>query len=297
MKCIHTFLLTALCLAQGLTGTVLGASPIGAPRAVVGEKKWTLGASLGYQETNMKATGSYQEVVTGAPDTTNRIETEFDVDKLKSAMIFGQINYGVFDQWDIYLVLGGSNAQSDVKNNSNTRGSTTTYIGAGEQFDVDSSLGFAWGLGTRVTFAENADVSWGAVGQVTWYDPASSGSTWNNPGASNESLNADIDMQYMELLIATGPTFNLDSWWIYGGPFLYLVDGDMDISGSYRDTSFGAPFNTGPISGSLDVEQKSEIGLYVGSQWLMSENSHLYSDIQFTGDSWGIGLGGLWRLE
>ncbi len=296
MKCTHTFLLTALCLAQGFNSTTYGASPIGAPRAVVGEKKWTVGATLGYQETGLKASGSYQEVVTGGT-ATNRIEAEFDVDKLKSAMVFGQINYGIFDQWDVFLVLGGSSAASDVKYNSANSGSTAQYIGKGDQFDYDSSLNFAWGLGTRVTFTESADVSWGAVGQVTWYDPSSSTSQWNNPGASNESLNGDIDLQYMELVLAAGPTINLDSWWIYGGPFLQLVDGDMDLAGQWSDTSLPFPNNAGPISGSFDLEQKSEIGLYVGSQWLINESTHLYSDIQFTGDSWGIGIGGLWRIE
>lgn len=296
MKCTHTCLLTALCLIQGFSSTTYGASPLGAPRAIAGENKWTIGATLGYQETGLKASGSYQEVITGGT-ATNQVETEFDVDKLKSTMVFGQINYGIFDQWDVFLVLGGNSAQSNISNTSSTRGSTTQYIGAGEVYDYDSSLNFAWGLGTRVTFTESADISWGALGQVTWYDPSSSTSTWNNPGASNESLNADIDLKYTELVLAAGPTINLDSWWIYGGPFLHWVDGDMDLAGQWGDTSFGPPNSTGPISGSLDLEQKSEIGLYVGSQWLINESTHLYSDIQFTGDSWGIGIGGLWRIE
>jgi hypothetical protein len=295
MKCTHTFLLTALLLGLGLSGMTYGVSPLSAPRAVVGEQKWTIGASLGYQETNMQASGSYQEFITSS-STINRIEGEFEVDKLKSAMVFGQINYGIFDQWDVFLVLGGAGAQSDMKYGSAASG-TTQYIGAGEQYDYDSSLNFAWGLGTRVTFTESADISWGGMGQITWYDPSSSTSQWNNPNASYASLNADIDLRYMEIVAAFGPTFNFDSFWIYGGPFFHYIDGDMSLSGQYGDTRFGPPNNAGSISGSFDLEQKSEIGLYVGSQWLITENTHLYSDIQFTGDSWGIGIGGLWRIE
>jgi hypothetical protein len=237
----------------------------------------------------MSLSGVYSEVV-GA--NNNPVQGDFDLNRFRSTMLFGQLDYGIHEHCDLFLVLGASNAQGDAKLAS---AGSSVYIGSGEQFKYDSSMNFAWGLGTRVTFHESADLSWGALGQITWYNPSSSRSSWTNPNASDESLNAELDLKFYEVQLAAGPTLNLGPVWVYGGPFLHFVDGNMSLSGTYTDSSPG--YTSGPISGKFDVEQKSEIGLYLGGQWLMADNVNWYADAQFTGNAWGIGLGGLWRVE
>jgi hypothetical protein len=236
----------------------------------------------------MSLSGSYSEVV-GL--SNNPIQGDFDLNNLKSTTLFGQLGYGVDEKWDLFLVLGASSTQGDTKLAS---GGSAVYIGSGEQFQYDSSMNFAWGLGTRITIYESTDVSWGALGQITWHNPSKSRSSWTNPSDPTETMIADLDLDFMEIQLAAGPSLNLGSGWVYGGPFLHFIDGDMSMSGTYNDS--GLPAN-GTLSGRFDVKQKSEIGLYLGGQWLVNDKVYWYADAQFTGNAWGLGLGGLWRVE
>jgi hypothetical protein len=237
---------------------------------------------------DLSLSGTYTEVISG---TSNPVQGDFDLKDLKSTMVFGIFNYGVSETWDLFFLLGASSERGDAKFSSS---GSAVYIAKGEQFEYDSSTNIAWGLGTRLTLHESTDLSWGALGQITWYNPSKSSASWTNPNNATRTLQADLDLDFVEIQLAAGPTLTFDSVSVYGGPFLHFVDGDMSLSGTYTQ---GAIPTSGPIKGHFDVEQKSEIGLYLGTQWLATDNAYWYADAQFTGDAWGIGLGGLWRVE
>jgi len=98
----------------------------------------------------------------------------------------------------------------------------------------------AWGAGARATIAESGDTSWGILFQLLSLQA-------DEPGnIGGYTLNGDFDIY--EYQLAIGPTFN-DT--VYFGPFFHFVDGDADLAGY----------------GSVDIEQETEFGLFVGVFW------------------------------
>jgi len=137
--------------------------------------------------------------------------------------------------------------------------------------DWDGGNEFAYGFGTKLTISEQDAITWGGLFQMTWIE-------------GDDSVSGiDIDVDAYEMQIAFGPTYEVDSMRIYGGPFLHLVDGDGKASGVVP--------GWGAISGSFDVEQESEFGGYVGAQFDVAENSCVNVEAQFTGDAWAITAG------
>ena len=116
----------------------------------------------------------------------------------------------------------------------------------------------AWGAGARATVADKGDVSWGVLFQLLSLQADKTG---NIGGAT---LNGDFDIY--EYQLAIGPTFH-DT--IYFGPFFHFVDGDAKLAGY------------GPV----DVEQESELGLFVGFFWELGDNTTLNIEFQGTDDA------------
>jgi hypothetical protein len=122
---------------------------------------------------------------------------------------------------------------------------------------------------------------------MTWSEPDSS--SINLQGDSNFTGNAELD--FREVQIAVGPTFQLDDFRIYGGPFYHFVKGNIDISGE-TDIGFSVVTRT-----SQEIREESQFGGYAGTQWHMNKNTSWYVEYQFTGDAWGIGVGAIWRFK
>jgi hypothetical protein len=120
--------------------------------------------------------------------------------------------------------------------------------------DWDGGNKFAYGFGTKVTLTEEEPTSWGGLFQIGWIEGDDSG----------------VEIDAYEIQIAVGPTYEADKMRIYGGPFLHFVDGDVENGGS------------------VDIEQESVFGGYVGAQFDVAENTAAGVELQFTGDAWGI---------
>ena len=84
-----------------------------------------------------------------------------------------------------------------------------------------------------------------------------------------------------EIQIALGPTYTAEGVMIYGGPFLHLIDGDMDLQ-------------SGATKVSADLEEESEVGGYIGAQFDIMENAAINVEYQLTGDAQGIFAGITW---
>ena len=133
-----------------------------------------------------------------------------------------------------------------------------------EKLDNES----AWGLGTRATFIEKDNVSWGVLFQLMSLNAEGTGRI------GDYELNGDFDIY--EYQLAIGPTFDNNGSSVYFGPFFHFIDGDADL------TSFG----------SVDIEEESEFGVYVGVLWELADNTTLNIEFQGTDDAkmGGIGL-------
>ena len=169
------------------------------------------------------------------------------LDDVESFAYLVNLGYGVSDEWDFFIRLGLTDT---------------------EQEDFDSSAEFAYGFGTKATFSQQESVTWGGLLQILWSE------------ANDDILGLDVEIDYYEIQIAFGPTYNVGGISIYGGPFLHFVDGDFKVSGL----------------GSADIEQESEFGGFVGAQFDLAENTSCSVECQLTGDAWAIGTGIVWRF-
>jgi hypothetical protein len=209
---------------------------------------------------------------------------KYEINDFKSNVILGRLGYGISDSWDAFVRLGAVDGQCDL---------VQTYPDDArhEYQDFDGSFGLAWGFGTRATFWQDEELSWGGLFQMTWMEPDDSSiSSIISPGNLHFSGTADIDIR--EVQIAVGPTWRIeDNIRIYGGPFLYYVDGDLDISGEIVDPGVGVEMKS-----SGDLEEKSQFGGYVGANFDVDENTSCFIEYQLTDDAWAIGLGGARRF-
>ena len=143
-------------------------------------------------------------------------------------------------------------------------------FGVGEIEDLGNE--FAWGFGTRATFAKKDNVSWGVLFQLTSLSVEESGRI------GDYELAGDFDVY--EYQFAIGPTFGDDETSVYLGPFFHFVDGDADLL----------------TQGSVDVEQETEFGLYIGVSWEVADNTNLNLELQGTDDDKLVGIGLVHKL-
>ena len=133
----------------------------------------------------------------------------------------------------------------------------------------DTGNEFAWGVGTKVTLGHKDAFSWGALFQIT---ALSAEETENIAGYL---LNGDYDIY--EYQVAIGPTYDMNGFSVYGGPFFHFIDGDVDLDFLGYTESY-------------DIEQKSEFGGYIGLSWNIAETTNLSIEYQTTGDADAIGI-------
>lgn len=178
---------------------------------------------------------------------------------MESTTFLISAGYGVSDGCELYTLLGFSDFSSG---------------------DFNGSSEFAWGFGTKFTVAEKDSVTWGGLFQMCSISSEGSGYT-EIPGFGMQPIEAEV--QLFDIQVAFGPTYTKEALSIYGGPFLHFVDGDLDGS------ALG-------VTVTLDLEQKSEFGGYVGAMFDLSESASLFGEYQMTGDASAITGGLVWRF-
>ncbi|MBP8305325.1 MAG: hypothetical protein KBE04_14500 [Phycisphaerae bacterium] len=289
---IHAALVTSI-LGCGIAA---GAGPFGPPRAVIGYGRWTVGLEYGRQTADMESSGFYKE---GYVDDTvwYSKDNRFILRDVESNTILGRIEYGLGDTWDLFARLGVSDMQADlaVPLSGSDGLPATQYFGGGEEFSLDHSAGLALGVGSRMTFVETGDLSLGTVFQFTWLKPSSSDVSFTDTDLVGDPIAMDltVDLDCWEIQLAGGATLNLGNLWLYGGPFLSFIRGNLDIHGTWTDLTLGS----GSIRAAHDLQEDAVFGGYVGGQWILAENLCVHMEGQFTQDGWGIAAGGVWRLD
>ena len=177
-------LVVVILTALALTGSALALAPMGPPTAGLKTGQFRAGVEYSYSDVDMELDG----------------ET---LDSVTSNMIFGNLGYGIMDEWEAFVRLGVANVDVD------------TFSG---------DYGFAWGLGTKYTFLKQEGLDWGALFQMTWTNSEDDG----------------VEIDFYDMQIAVGPTYKLsDTLSIYGGPFLHFIDGDVEGADLEEDSAFG----------------------------------------------------------
>jgi hypothetical protein len=257
---------------------------MGPPKALLGQDRWDLGIEYGHQTMDLEASGTDINIehIPVLHITTRK--GKYEIEDLESNIIMGRASYGINDNWDAFVRVGITDVESDIEQ-------TFPDSAQHEYQGFDGSFGFGWGFGTRATFWQDEEVSWGGLFQITWLEPDDSSITSIiSPGDLNYSGSAEIDI--WEVQIAVGPTLRLDdNFRVYGGPFLHFVNGDLDLSGSTVD--MGTDLR---VEAEGDIEEKSQIGGYVGANLDVDQNTSCCLEFQFTSDAWGIGIGAARRF-
>ncbi len=275
---------TMLVLILGLSSSAIALSPIGPTQAVVGQNNWGIGINAGYQSMDLVADGTYFEYQTVEKKTSAKIALE-DIESISS---FIELSLGLSPEWDIFGCIGVSNGEGDATVKNSDPFVQTHAFAQNEKFDINGDHEMAFGFGTRFTLKDYDTVKWGGMARITWQKPKGS-STWETiQPLDDHSISGDWELDYWELILAVGPTFVYDNVQFYGGPFLHMVRGDLNFSGTYS-----YPGDTGSASTTQDLEEEALIGGYLGMQVDLCKTTLFYVDGQFTGKAWGVGAGAI----
>ena len=244
MKKTLFLLVVPLIVAGLLSSFALALSPIGPPMAGLKEGQSSWGFDFSDSDIDIKATGLG---LSGTLEDTD------------SQLYLANLGLGLLDNFELFVRLGMCDHEFQ---------------------GYQGGSGFAYGFGTKLTLSESAPVSWGTLFQMTWSESSDTLSVDFPPFGV---VGADIDVDIIEIQIALGPTYKTDNFRLYGGPFLHLIDGDLDV------TTLG-------VTGNFDLKQKSELGGFLGGQLDISDTSSLHFEYQLTDDASAIAAGFVWRF-
>jgi len=165
---------------------------------------------------------------------------------------FVNLGYGVMDNWEVYGRLGGSKWELN-------------------DWDELGANRLAWGLGTKATIAQDGNLKWGALFQISW----------NRSVAIEDGGDYVGTIKWYEYQIAAGPTYKLtDKVSIYGGPFYNYLKGDSEWTDE----------------GSSDFKGSNHVGGYIGGQVAVNDNLSLNAEYQLSAGASGLGLQLVWKF-
>jgi hypothetical protein len=251
----------------------------------MGQDQWGVGIEYGRQTIDLQASGTLRAHYTAEAIPVDVAE-RLCIEDLTANMIFGTLAYGVWDDWDVFVRVGASDADADIQ----ARGHDVLgEFGGVHEYDLgstDGSFGFAWGVGTRATFHRWGPWAVGGLAQFTWFQPGDGDISYTDPlQGAGVVHTGEASLDYWTIQLSLAAIYQVDAWQFWAGPFLQFIRGDLDRSGVIE----GLPGDT--FRASADIEEESQIGGHLGATWDMADEWNVWAEGQFTGDSWLIGLG------
>ena len=205
-----------------------------------------------------------------ALDLTSDTIDDFEIDKVTANLALGMGRGS-----EIFFRFGVADAGPD---NNNDWGDIPDNIGSSDEV-------FVLGGGAKWTLYQDANFGWGLLTQLSWAKYDFDGKSYF-VGAHNVTLSTEFEIT--EVQIATGPTFQINNnITIFGGPFLYFLNGDADFDGTIDGS---------PAKVSADLEQESILGGYIGAGLELSPKASLAFEVQATSGSYGMGGSFVWKF-
>jgi opacity protein-like surface antigen len=233
---------------------------MGPPSAGLKQQDFKIGADYSYTKMDLEFNnGKYVEYLDGWFDVSGP-RSDLKLKDIKTNTVYVNIGYGVTDIFEVFLRLGGTNAEF----------SGTNFWSTGEEFD--SNIDFAIGGGIKATFYEESKLKIGGLIQADWSDLDGAIRPKEWPVADDT-----VQFDLAQVQIAVGPSYKLtDMISIYGGPFLHFVRGNWEDVYNYIDVGLITSKNT------WTVEEDSYFGIYIGTQMEITENSAFVIEYQYT---------------
>ena len=251
-----------------LSSAAFALAPMGPPMAPLPQGQYAAGLGYAFSDMNLEVSGPLTDLPGGAAVLND----------LQVNMYYGALVYGIADDWNVYAALGLAGAE---------------FPGDGAAPDFDGDDKFAYAVGCKRTLAkdEESGTVWGTVFQFaqgssedTITTTSSAYGTWGNGAVSipapseASSRRIDAELDWYAIQLAVGPTIPLcEGVCLYGGPFLHLVEADLEVKTSRYE---------------YELEQHVELGGYVGLQAELGDpNVLLGAEFLWTGEAWGFGIG------
>jgi hypothetical protein len=282
------FIVAGLVLAV-LCGNVF--AMIGPPTAGLKKGQWSGGFNYTYSDLNLdKMKVKWSESGDGS-GTEKAMFKDVITD-----LYYGNLGYGIEDWCQVYIQLGLSDVRAQI------RGEGDFYDADWVNFKFDND--FAWGWGTRVTFAKQDKVDWGVAVQMNWlntHGDASGASAWGDGGEPDdgstgyETDKTKIDLTIYNLFVALGPTIDMEGWKLYGGPFYTYLSGEA--KGRYTEVgdNNSVPYKYAK-KGKGDIKSDDHFGGYIGAQCNVAQNCDITIELCVTSEGWASGAGITWNF-
>jgi hypothetical protein len=270
-----------------ISSAAFALDPMGPPKAGLQKGKFGLGAEYSHTRMKIKMHGHESEaiyVLEGLSSETSRKVARFKV-KVDMDKVYGNIGYGITDDWEIFVRLGGMNADWSER--------LFPIASTASARDYHGDTGFAYGFGTKKTFYSKDKLEIGALFQISWAQ-----STARFHGIRDgEAVLETAKLKLTEMQIALGPTYHLtEKVSIYGGPFWHFANlGSSDISSS-RNIGDPSQDYYKITKSSFDVDDLNHFGLYIGSEVKLTKSAFYCIEYQHTPSADALAMNLIWKF-
>lgn len=252
--------------------------PLGSASDKLKKGQFGIGADYSISDMDFKAKGrsdlATYNVTIGSLIGIQSEKQRLNLDGIEVHKAYANLGYGITDNLEAFLRLGAADA--DWRDDGDTH--------------------FSFGLRTGVTLYQKDAFQLGAMAQYSWAElEFDSLPLTTVVGGISYPLSMSGRLSIHEIQIAIGPTYKLtEGISLYGGGFFHLMDGSLDLKGSATTT--GIPQFRYDLDSSYDIDQVSELGVYIGAR-IKTTNKISYSiEYQHTNSADAIAMRLLWRF-
>jgi hypothetical protein len=273
----------ATILAVSFLGTpqVLALDRMGSPVAQYGQGQLNVGLDYASGETDLWASGRMvsTHLVTMGDQTPYTIRQyrrqKVALNGVDMDRFYTTLGYGVTEQLDVFFRLGGSRL--------------------GWSDDEGTSL--ALGGGVRATLYSRDRLRIGCLAQIGWSETEFDAITFPiNHSGIPATMHGDLSLYEIQLTLAASYEVT-ERISIYGGPFYYFADGDLDLR---HDGAWGLPnelVQVVSLENSYDLDETSRYGAYLGAQYKIMDGMTWDIEFQYTDDAHTVATGLMYRLR
>jgi len=279
--------------------TAFALAPIGPTTASL--KKGQFGASIDYSYGNMDLRAKGVSTLRQSWGHTRSVSKSIKLKSLNTHEVYGNLRFGITDKLNAFLRIGGANA--NWKGTSLHQFDNFFEVRSTPNWGDNSRPHFAIGFGTQSTLYDENNWKVGFLSQFSWtkshYDSVVSTTTFvvdagpMLPAFYWEPITKEMSgrLSLKEMQFALGISHKLrNQSLIYGGPFLHILDGDLNLSSS----GFSSPYSS-HVKNSFDIDKVVELGGYVGTQLILAKNTSVNIEYQHTPSADVLGLSLMFR--
>jgi hypothetical protein len=249
---------------------------MGSPVAQYGQGQLNVGWDYASGETDLKARGHsvFSRYMTVEPYGLYQSEKRHSVvlDQVNIDRFYTTIGYGLCEQMDLFFRLGGSRTE----------------------WRDDGGTDLALSGGVRATLYSVGRLKVGGLAQMSWSETQFEAVPFSNPHR-NVLVAMEGELSLYEIQVALAASYDLtDQISLYGGPFFYFADGDLDLHKDHPWIVVNA--RSVSLDSSYDLDEASRLGGYLGAQYKIDASLTWGIEYQYADDAHAVATGIAVRL-